>query len=215
MQAKFSRGQILNLVLIMEAALLLVATLWCWIAKIDLMPLLNLTNPAVLLVGIGMGVVMSGGSLVISLLASKFRERLPFLASFEDFVHQTLAPIFAKVNPLDILLISLASGFCEEIFFRGVLQTQFGMVIASLIFGMFHYAGRRYVFYVLWAALAGAALGLAMDLTHSIWVPICAHVVNNFLSITMVRYQIGYKPRPVNDDASEPADEPANNSDEH
>jgi membrane protease YdiL (CAAX protease family) len=193
MQPRYSRAQILIIVVLMEAGLLLAATVMAHFWKIDLLPLLKLDDPGVLFIGVGFGILMSGSSLLISMLARKFRDALPFVGAFEEFIKQTLIPLFAEVNPIDILLIAFSSGFCEEVLFRGVLQGQFGLLIASAIFGLFHYAGNRYIFYVIWAACAGAALGLAMDFFHSLWVPIMAHIVNNFLSIGMVRYRIGYK----------------------
>lgn len=193
MQQRFSRAQILIIVVLMEAGLLLAATVLAHFWKIDLLPLLKLDDPGLLLVGVGFGILMSGSSLVISMLARRFRDVLPIVGAFDEFVKQTLIPLFSGVNPLDILLIAFSSGFCEEVLFRGVVQGQFGIIIASVIFGLFHYAGNRYIFYVIWAACAGAALGLAMDYFHSLWVPIMAHIVNNFLSIGMVRYRIGYK----------------------
>ena len=194
MPPKFSRGQLLALIIVMEALLLLVATIWCWIAKIDLLPVLSLHNPAVLLVGVGVGLVMAAFSFALSALGKRFRHKFPFFASFEEFIQETLAPIFSEVNPLDILLIALASGFCEEVFFRGVLQNQFGLVIASIVFGLFHVTGqKKHLFYVVWAALAGAMLGSLLMIFNSLWVPIIAHIINNWLSITMIRYEIGYR----------------------
>lgn len=198
MQQKFSRSAVLTLVIIMESLLLLVATIWCWVAKIDLAPLLSFEDPAIILIGVGccLGLAMAVVSFCISVLGKKFQHVLPFFASFEDFIQTTLAPIFAEVNPIDILLIALASGFCEEVFFRGVLQTQFGLPIASIVFGLFHLTGnKKHMFYVVWAMLAGALLGWMLMIFNSLWVPICAHVINNFVSISMVRYQIGYKPK--------------------
>jgi uncharacterized protein len=192
MPQKFSRAQILIIVVLMEAGLLLVATLMAHFWKIDLLPLMRLDDPGLLFVGAGFGMLMSGSSLAISMLAHRLRHVFPFVGSFEEFVQQTLMPLFSEVNLMDIFLIAFSSGFCEEVFFRGVLQSQCGLVIAAIIFGLFHYAGNKYIFYVIWAACAGAALGLSMEYFHSLWVPIIAHIVNNFMSITMVRYRIGY-----------------------
>lgn len=194
---KFKRTHVLTLVLVMESVLLLAATVWCIIARIELMPVLKVEDPAVFAIGIAIGIAMSLSSLLLNKIARRFEKRIAFFASFEEFIQKTLAPIFAEVNPMDILLIALASGFCEEVFFRGVLQSQFGIVIASIVFGMFHFTGhKKHLFYVLWAGLAGAFLGAMLIVFNSLWVPICAHVVNNFMSILLVRYQIGYKHDP-------------------
>src|ERR1700733_8463476 len=106
MSQKFSRKQILIIVLLMEAGLLLVATVLAHFWKIDLLPLMNLDRPVVIIAGVGFGILMSGSSLVISKLAHKFRHVLPFVAAFEEFVQTTLMPLFSEVNPMDILLIA-------------------------------------------------------------------------------------------------------------
>lgn len=193
MQPTFSRSQILIMVILMEAGLLLAATVLAHFWKVDLLPLLKLEDPSLLLIGVLFGALMSGSSFLFSTLASKCRNIFPIVGAFEEFIKQTLIPLFSGVNLLDISLIAISSGFCEEVLFRGVVQTQWGLLIASVIFGLFHYAGNRFIFYVIWAACAGAALGVAMDYFHSLWVPIVAHMVNNFMSISMVRYRIGYK----------------------
>ncbi len=176
----------------MEAALLLVATVWTYIAQLDLIALLKTFTPGLMLIGLALGAGMSLFSLAITIATKRLSNKFPALASFDEFVRTTLQPIFSEVTPLDIILIAAASGFCEEVFFRGVLQQQFGLIIASLIFGLFHY-GRKYLIYTVWAALAGMLLGASMEWSHSLWVPILAHALNNLLSIGMVRYKIGYE----------------------
>ncbi len=194
MPASYKRSHVLNIVLVMEALLLFVATIWCQLAHIDLMPLLKL-DWWLRDLGYGclIGLAMSTVSLLISLLAKALAHHIRFLGSLTDFVSNTLSPMFAEVNPLDILLIALVSGFCEEVLFRGVVQQQCGVIWASVIFGLFHYTGNRYIFYVFWAGAAGMLLGMCVEHFHTLWVPIVAHVFNNFMSILLIRYRVGYK----------------------
>lgn len=51
--------------------------------------------------------------------------------------------IFKNRGVLKIIFITLIVAFCEEFLFRGVLQTKFGLLIASIIFVLVHY---RYLF---------------------------------------------------------------------
>jgi membrane protease YdiL (CAAX protease family) len=136
---------------------------------------------------------MSLTSFLFTRLSQALGGRLKFLSFFDEFVRKTLIPIFSQVNTMDILLIASVSGFAEELFFRGVLQAQLGIVIASIIFGLFHFTGPRYLFYVIWAALAGYFMGLLLDRFHTLWVPILAHATNNFISIAMLRFRVGYR----------------------
>ncbi len=43
-----------------------------------------------------------------------------------------------NLNIMDILIISIMAGICEEIFFRGVLQPMIGLMLTSFIFILLH-----------------------------------------------------------------------------
>ena len=51
---------------------------------------------------------------------------------------EALKPLFGGLGPVGIVTISLAAGLGEELFFRGVLQPELGLVAASVIFGALH-----------------------------------------------------------------------------
>lgn len=189
MQQQYKRSFVLTAVLATEAALLLVATIWMNVARLDLGPLLRLENPAQILIGLAIGLTTSLSSLSLTWLSRRFKKALAWLNSMDDLLEKHLKPLFGKVNPLDILLISLASGFCEEVFFRGVLQMQFGLVPASIIFALFHFAGPKYTFYVLWSLGAGLLFGALVIMFDSLWIPIAAHAMNNLTSIAIIRYK--------------------------
>lgn len=194
MQRTYSRSFVVNCAIGVEALLLLVATIWVHLAHIDLLPMLVLKDATPILIGAALGVIMSLSSLVIAKVARKYKDRLPFLSGFDEIVSTMLQPLFKGMTPLDIFLIAFSSGFCEEVFFRGVLQTQFGLIPASIIFGLVHCSGWQYIIYVIWAMLAGLLFGVLLQVSGGLWLPITMHVVNNLVSITMIRYQIGYTP---------------------
>lgn len=191
MQPNFNRAYVLKIVLIMEFALLIVAGIWAYFARIDVLSTLKVSSPLLALEGLGLGLGTSSISLGITLFTKRLSKQFPKFVSLDDFVNKVLYPIFAEANMLDVFLIATASGICEEIFFRGVLQQQFGLIIASLVFGLFHPGGKFWI-YTAWAILAGFVLGLSFEYSHCLWVPIAAHFTNNFLSLLMVRYRIGY-----------------------
>lgn len=194
MQRTYSRSFVLNCVVGGEAFLLLLATIWVHLAHIDLLPLLMLKDAWPILIGAASGVAMSLSSLVIAKFARKYKDRFPFLSGFDELVSTMLQPLFKEATPLDIFLIAFSSGFCEEVFFRGVLQTQLGLVPAAVIFGLVHCGGKQYLIYVIWAMLAGLLFGVLLQVSGGLWLPITMHVVNNLVSITMIRYQVGYTP---------------------
>ncbi len=188
MHKRFSRSEVLTVVISMEAALLLLSTLWMYLAHIELMELLALKDWKLLLIGVAVGCATSLSSYLITRLGDKLKHRLAWLAAMDELLESTLRPMFANALPIDILLISVSSGFCEEVFFRGILQSQFGLLIASLIFALLHFPGKKFIFYVVWSFLAGLLFGFLTDYYHSLWVAIAAHIINNVVSISLIRY---------------------------
>lgn len=88
-----------------------------------------------------------------------------------------------------IALIAVASGGAEEIFFRGWLQTQTNIVVASVVFGLCHIWGKEGIPYGLYATGMGFALGVLFEHTgHNLWAPALAHGINNFLGLLALKY---------------------------
>ncbi|MBX9691725.1 MAG: CPBP family intramembrane metalloprotease, partial [Cyanobacteria bacterium] len=146
MHKRYKRSEVLTVVLSMEAALLLLSTLWMYVAHIDLMELLILKDGWLLLIGLGVGCLTSLSSFLLTRLSDRFKKRFEWLAAMDELVETTLRPLFAGSSPFDILLIAASSGFCEEVFFRGVLQCQFGIVVSSIVFALLHFPGKKFIF---------------------------------------------------------------------
>lgn len=90
-------------------------------------------------------------------------------------------PTGAKV--VAALALGFFPGIGEELFFRGYVFTRLtqlrglshGMWASALTFGLFHLD----VVQSPAAALLGVYLALSFHFTRSLWVPICAHALNN------------------------------------
>lgn len=188
-QTNLSKNQIFNLIILIEALVLILATAWSWLAKIELLPVFSKVDPLQMAAGLGTGFLLSLTSIASARLALALRDKFKFFDIYLELINDVMAPVFSKFLFRDIVLIALASGFCEEVFYRGVLQNQFGILTASIVFGLCHFAGKRYLFYAIWAALAGALFGYMIILTGSLWPPILAHITNNFVSLTYLRYR--------------------------
>jgi uncharacterized protein len=79
-----------------------------------------------------------------------------------------------------LVLVSIFSGIGEETFFRGAVQQEFGLVIASLVFGLGHIGpDRRYLVWTAWAVLAGFWFGALYEVTGGLMAPILAHSTHN------------------------------------
>ena len=82
-------------------------------------------------------------------------------------------------------MIAVLSGISEELFFRGVLQAEIGIIGASLLFGLLHPLN---VSYVIWATSVGCAFGLLYQATGSLLPPMIAHGTYNFAALVYLRY---------------------------
>jgi membrane protease YdiL (CAAX protease family) len=180
---------ILNITLVLEAFLLLIATVWSQFADIKLLTEFRLTTRNVL-IGVGAGLLMNVVSFLIIWLGKFTKGWLKWLSALRGIVYQQVAPIFTDLNWFDIVLIALTSGFCEEVFFRGVVQAQLGIVATSILFGFFHCPSLKHLSYGIWAFFAGLFLGWLLIYSHSLWTPISAHAVNNLISLLYLRYWI-------------------------
>jgi len=88
--------------------------------------------------------------------------------------------------PQLIWLCSLIA-FSEEWLFRGVLQTDLGLFLASLIFALLHvrYVTKPVLF--LMVVLISFFLGYLYEVTGSLWVTIVAHFLIDFVLAVHIR----------------------------
>lgn len=181
------RITLLNITIILEACLLSAATVWSWIASIQLSTSLT-PEPKSYLIGSGAGVLISISSLLLMWLGKNVKG----LSNLREIIITDIAPIFSSFTWMDALVVAAISGFCEEILFRGVIQAQCGLWATSALFGLFHCPSLRHLSYGLWALAAGLVLGWLYQTTGNLWVPIMAHAVSNAISLLFLRY--GVKP---------------------
>lgn len=185
-QTYFSRSFTVSIEVTCEALVLVLAVVWMRLAQIDLLPTLILKDAWTIVLGAACGVSMSLSSFALTRLLSKYKDRFKYFSGFDELILTHQQARYKESTPLDIFLIAFSSGFCEEIFFRGVLQSQFGLLPAAVIFGVFHCGYYK-------ALVAGLLFGVLLQISGGLWLPITAHVVNNLVKISMIRYQIGYK----------------------
>jgi membrane protease YdiL (CAAX protease family) len=96
-------------------------------------------------------------------------------------------------------VLALLSGFCEEIFFRGVLNQalfpRFGIISAALIssflFAYIHFIGqtRRFGGMLPLYTAIGVYLWFENSITGSLWSVALTHVVYNFVAIVWIRWR--------------------------
>lgn len=84
----------------------------------------------------------------------------------------------------------------EEALFRGFVQQSFsrrfdwrlGLVIASILFGLAHFAGGPLL--IVFATLAGLGYGLVFHFTGRLWCAVLAHFLFNFCHLVFFTYPI-------------------------
>nr|WP_239454508.1 CPBP family intramembrane glutamic endopeptidase [Bacillus suaedaesalsae] len=95
--------------------------------------------------------------------------------------------VFQHRSIIHIFFLSWIIAISEEWLFRGVIQTHFGLVFASLVFAMLHvrYLRRWFLFTIVMTL--SFILGLLYEYTESLWVTIFAHFLIDFIFGVKIR----------------------------
>jgi membrane protease YdiL (CAAX protease family) len=170
--AVMPRATFLRLEWCLSVGLVALAVTWAWLRGIPLAPLLRPYAPDV-----------AAGVVVATLLWAS----IPLLRAAPEMarVWQTLlVPFSRSLTLVDVVMIALLSGVSEELFFRGVLLPEIGLVASSALFGLLHALNRAYA---IWAALTGAVFGVLAVSGGSLVGPIVAHALYNFGALLVLR----------------------------
>jgi len=116
------------------------------------------------------------------------RSSLKPLARIRRVLVTGLRPLFAPWSLIQLGIISVLAGICEEVLFRSVIQGTLstaagpwtGLIVASLIFGAAHLVT---VAYGIIAAAIGVYLGLLWLLGENLLIPIVAHAAYDFVAL--------------------------------
>lgn len=112
-----------------------------------------------------------------------------------DRLARGLAESLGPISLPNALLLAMASGLGEELFFRGALQPRVGIVLASILFGAVHFVPRRDM--VAWSGFAvtiGLLFGLMFEWTGSVVAPVVAHTVVNGVNLPYLTRRYGGGP---------------------
>ncbi|PYI54969.1 CPBP family intramembrane glutamic endopeptidase [Paenibacillus flagellatus] len=97
--------------------------------------------------------------------------------------------LFGRRPLWHIAVISLVVAICEELLFRGAIQHAFGPYWTSILFAAIHI---RYLRHWLMTGMVFAisyGLGKLYVLTGSLWAPIAAHFLIDFVMGCIIRYR--------------------------
>lgn len=96
--------------------------------------------------------------------------------------------IFSKMPLPYIVFFSGFIALTEEILFRGVLQTQFGLVAASIIFALIHVRYLKNWFLFIYITGISFALGGLFLWTGNLWTVLVAHFTIDLVLGLLIRY---------------------------
>jgi|CXWL01.1.fsa_nt_gi membrane protease YdiL (CAAX protease family) len=135
-----------------------------------------------LLLDLALGLLAGTALLGLWALGLRFLRRARELES-------NLMSILSDLRPGDALALAIISGFAEETFFRGGLQSSFrdpatGLVVAALLFAALHTGpGPAFRLWTAYALAAGALCGLLLLWRGALLAPIVAHVLVNAVNL--------------------------------
>jgi hypothetical protein len=111
------------------------------------------------------------------------------LSKVKDFCDHEVVPLLGESSWSEIALVSVSAGVGEEMLFRGValpwiggwLGLPWGLVIASVLFGLFHPISLTYMII---AAIFGFYLGAVMIACGNLIAVIVVHTLFDFAALS-------------------------------
>lgn len=170
-----TRTSVLIAMGVTAVVLLIIAKLWQTVGSVPLLPIQLSVEDFFWGVGLSLAITAASGGL--------YRLWPAYRRSANYYLELVLKPL---VWP-DYIWLGLLPGLSEELLFRGVMLPALGantlsVLVSSLLFGILHLSGNKQWPYAIWATAIGLALGFSAIATGNLLVPIVAHVMTNFLS---------------------------------
>jgi membrane protease YdiL (CAAX protease family) len=97
--------------------------------------------------------------------------------------------LFGSRNVLQIALLSFVVALCEEILFRGAIQYKLGPYWTSIVFAAIHIRYLKHWIMTGFVFGSSYALGWIYVQTGTLWAPIIAHFLIDFILGCMIRYR--------------------------
>ncbi len=177
----FSRSRIIRLETSLALGLVTAAFAWSWLRHLGLLAHLRASGSD-LLVGFA---AASALCLSLPFFTSAWASRVLLLREMKGVWDDLLTPFGKSLTLAEISALAALSGISEEIFFRGAVQGEIGILGASVLFGLLHPLNLSYV---IWASSVGCAFGVLYSATGSLLPPILCHGVYNFAALLYLRY---------------------------
>jgi CAAX amino terminal protease family. len=123
--------------------------------------------------------------ILFCLLLSEKVNNIPLVGSLRRTIIHDIKDIFSETKLLDLFFISACAGLAEELLFRGAIQVKFGIITASIIFGLLHFITPAYCII---ATFMGFYLGFLFQYYDSLLIPIQLHFIYDLGALLYLRY---------------------------
>lgn len=140
---------------------------------------------------VGVALLATAGFLAVNFSLYFLGKRTGHPASVHAFLESEVFPFFRRASVADLLGVAALAGLGEELFFRGVLQDELGIWIASAIFGLPHGPSRELWPLAVWATGMGVVLGALYQASGNLFVPALAHALYDGAALIYVRRRGG------------------------
>ncbi len=130
---------------------------------------------------------------LFAVFVSPFGGTVPFVRGLRKTLLCDVRPLFANTRLLDLFIVATVAGIAEESLFRGVIQTQLGIVPASVLFGLVHFVTPAYA---LSATLMGFYIGALFAVSESLFVVIFLHGLYDLCALVGIRFFVTDQPPP-------------------
>ena len=178
---ELSRTRILIIAFLFEGAALFIAVIVANYQGIALLPITH--NPARdIVIGL-IGTVLPFAFFLFSV--SPKADRIPMIGSLKKIVLTEVRAIFRNSSLNDLIVISLLAGIGEEFLFRGVIQVKFGIVFASILFGLLHFVSPAYAIVT---TVMGFYLGAVFQISGGLLAPVIIHFLYDLAALIYLRY---------------------------
>lgn len=133
----------------------------------------------------GLGLALGLGTVLLSrFLTSAF--------AFGRNMKAALGEVLGQLDARTAWALAAVSSVAEETLFRGALQPEAGLLVASLLFGLVHLPlERRLIPWTGFAIAMGFCLGALFDATGGLLAPTLAHFVVNAVNLTWLAEESG------------------------
>ena len=152
------------------AVTLLLGGFGYWGIRYNHLPLILDISPREIGLGVAGSLWLAVWTLVVQFGYSVIKGK-----AYAQHLTASLASVYAGTGAAQIVFGGVTAACGEELFFRGFLQQEFGIVVASLLFMLAHFGGKEIRVVSLWSIFQALYLGLFFAWSKNLLVPMIAH----------------------------------------